>query len=104
MFIAHAFAPLRGGALRRPGTVEGGSGTMRLLKAAWAGWKALAHRIGVFNTKLLLFAFYYLALGPISLVARVFQPDPLGKRIQPGSLYVPVKGQPDTLERARRQF
>ena len=43
---------------------------MAVLKAIWEGWKRLAHRIGVFNTKLLLFLFYYLALGPVSLTVR----------------------------------
>jgi hypothetical protein len=77
---------------------------MRIVRWLWDGWKALALRIGEFNTKLLLFVFYYLALGPISLVSRLIQPDPLGKRAQPGTLYVPVQSPPDTLERARRQF
>ena len=77
---------------------------MRLLKAAWEGWKALAHRIGTFNTKLLLFFFYYFSLGPISYLARLFQPDPLGKEIAEGSLYVRSVRAAESLERARRQF
>jgi hypothetical protein len=77
---------------------------MRFLKAAWDGWKALAHRIGTFNTKLLLFFFYYVSLGPISYLARLFQPDPLGKEIGEGSLYVQSARPAESLERARRQF
>jgi saxitoxin biosynthesis operon SxtJ-like protein len=77
---------------------------MRFLKAVWAGWMAFAHRIGTFNTKLLLFAFYYVSLGPISYLSRVFQPDPLGKRIDAGSLYVAGVRRPESLERAKRQF
>jgi len=77
---------------------------MRFLKAAWDGWMAFAHRIGTFNTKLLLFFFYYVSLGPISYLARVFQPDPLGKRIAAGSLYVAGARRAESLERARRQF
>ena len=77
---------------------------MKILRAIWEGWKRLAHRIGVFNTKLLLFLVYYLILGPVSLVMRWFQPDPLAKRIQPGSLYTSIDGSTNDLERARRQF
>jgi len=77
---------------------------MRFLRAVWDGWMALAQRIGTFNTKLLLFLFYYLSLGPISLLARLFQPDPLGKRIAAGSLYVAGARPAESLERARRQF
>lgn len=77
---------------------------MSLLKAIWEGWKRLAHRIGVFNTKLLLFLFYYLLLGPISLMVRTVQRDPLEKRIQDGSLYRESDSATFDLERARRQF
>jgi len=77
---------------------------MRFFKAAWDSWKRLAHRIGTFNTKLLLFVFFYTCLGPISMFSRLFQPDPLGKRIGEGSLYVPAVAQADSVERARRQF
>ena len=77
---------------------------MGIARAIWEGWKRLAHRIGVFNTKLLLFLFYYLLLGPISLLVRLVQRDILGKRIQDGSLYRAPEDVPVGLERARRQF
>ena len=77
---------------------------MALLKAIWEGWKRLAHRIGVFNTKLLLFLFYYLLLGPLSLTVRLFQRDMLGKTIQEGSLYRAAETATQDAERARRQF
>ena len=77
---------------------------MKVLKAIWNGWKKIAHRIGVFNTKLLLFLFYYFMLGPTSLLVRLFQRDMLGKQMQDGSLYAPVQAAPLDVERARRQF
>ena len=77
---------------------------MWLLKAAWDGWMRFSHRLGTFNTRLLLFVFYYVGLGPISYLARLFQPDPLGKRIAAGSLYVPGNRAAESLGRARRQF
>ena len=77
---------------------------MKVLKAIWNGWKKIAHRIGVFNTKLLLFLFYYFMLGPVSLLVRLFQRDMLGKQMQAGSLYEPFEAAPLDVERARRQF
>ncbi len=77
---------------------------MVFLRAIWGGWKRLAHRIGVFNTKLLLFLFYYGILGPTGIVVRMFQRDMLGKRVQEGSLYWVVDANGVDLERARRQF
>ena len=77
---------------------------MGFLKAIWEAWKRIAHRIGVFNTKLLLFLFYYLMLGPISLLVRMVQRDPLEKSIQEGSLYRAPDSHTRDLERARRQF
>ena len=77
---------------------------MSVLRWLWEGWKRLAHRIGTFNTKLLLFVFYYLALGATSLMVRVFQRDLLGKKVQEGSLYEPVDVIGEPMERARRQF
>ena len=77
---------------------------MAVLSWIWEGWKRLAHRIGVFNTKLLLFLFYYLLLGPVSLMVRLFQRDPLEKRIEGGSLYRAAEAATLDLERARRQF
>ena len=56
------------------------------------------------HTKLLLFLFYYLALGPVSLTVRLFQRDPLEKTIQEGSLYRAAEAATQDAERARRQF
>ncbi len=77
---------------------------MALLRTIWEAWKRLAHRIGVFNTKLLLFLFYYVVLGPTGMLVRAFQRDMLGKRIEDGSLYHPVSSETVDLDRARRQF
>ena len=77
---------------------------MSLLRALWKGWKRLAHRMGVFNTKLLLFLVYYLVLGPTALVYRLFHRDPLAKRILEGSQYVSPEGGPINMERAKQQF
>ena len=73
-------------------------------KGLWEGWKRIAHRIGVFNTKLLLFLFYYGALGPVSGLVHLFQRDMLAKRIADGSLYSAAHSSAPTPETARRQF
>jgi hypothetical protein len=77
---------------------------MPVLRWIWEAWKRIAHRIGVFNTKLLLFLFYYFMLGPVSLLMRLFRRDLLDKKAAPGSLYCGAEAQALDLERARRQF
>jgi hypothetical protein len=45
-------------------------------KAAWAKRKTIAHKIGDFQSQLLLSIFYFVVLGPFALSARIFS-DPL---------------------------
>lgn len=52
-----------------------------LLQKAWQTWKRIAHRIGVVNTHILLFLFYFLIFGPFALVLRLFKRDMLEKKI-----------------------
>ena len=78
---------------------------MTILKKIWAGWKFIAHKIGVFNTKLLLTITYFLMISLISLVVRLLGRDLLDKRFRPRPSYWHPK-EPVTvdLERCRRQF
>lgn len=48
----------------------------------WNKWKKIAHVIGVFNTKLVLTLFYYMALLPFGLLVRLFM-DPLQLKTTP---------------------
>lgn len=46
------------------------------LQAAWQWWKAVAHKIGDVQARIILTAFYFLIVGPFALVIR-FWSDPL---------------------------
>lgn len=53
-----------------------------LLVAVWEWWKPMAHRIGVFQTKLILSTLYFVLLGPFK--PAFFFKDALGLRRNPG--------------------
>lgn len=46
------------------------------LQAAWQWWKAVAHKIGDVQARIILTVFYFLIVGPFALVIR-FRSDPL---------------------------
>lgn len=52
---------------------------MTFLKRVWEGWKSLAKKIGDFNARLILSLFYFLILGPFSLLVRISDPLHLRK-------------------------
>jgi hypothetical protein len=52
------------------------------MRQLWEGWKRIAHKIGDFQARALMTVFYFIILGPISLVFR-WRSDPLA--IKPGT-------------------
>ena len=54
----------------------------RPLVAVWEWWKPIAHRIGVFQTKVILSVLYFVLLGP--LMPAFFFKDALGVRRRRG--------------------
>lgn len=46
------------------------------LKGLWEKWKAIAHKIGDFQARLLLSVFYFLIFGPFAVGVKLFS-DPL---------------------------
>ena len=76
----------------------------RALKAAWAKWQVIAHKIGDFQSRLLLSIFYFVVLGPFALGARIVS-DPLGlgPKSPTGWLTRP-EADGDELTQARRQY
>ena len=52
----------------------------KFLKRVWKGWKKVAHRIGRFQTMLLITLFYFLVIAPLGLLFRLFGWDPLETR------------------------
>jgi hypothetical protein len=77
----------------------------RILRRIAAGWKRIAHKIGVFQTKVLVSLFYFILLGPVSLVLKLLRRDLLGVR-DGGRKTFWHEREPEelTLERCKRQF
>ncbi|HKK20062.1 MAG TPA: SxtJ family membrane protein [candidate division Zixibacteria bacterium] len=49
----------------------------KLLKKIWTGWKRIAHRIGRFQTRVIVAVAYLLILSPLGLIGRLVGWDPL---------------------------
>jgi hypothetical protein len=49
-------------------------------KKIWQGWKKIAHKIGRFQTLVILTIVYFLIISPLGLVGRLFGWDPLDSR------------------------
>ena len=47
-----------------------------LMRVLWGGWKAVATRIGHFQTRVILSLFYYVLMLPVAVGMRLFR-DPL---------------------------
>lgn len=77
---------------------------MRVLRALWARWQVIAHKIGNFQARVLLSVFYFVVLGPFALVARMFS-DPLHLKERPETGWLPrALADNEPLVLARRQF
>ncbi len=71
----------------------------------WRGWKKFAHVLGIINTKILLSITYFIMMGLISTIGRLFGADLLDRRMKPKeSYYHERENLPSTLEACRRQF
>lgn len=73
---------------------------MKILKQAWSNWKKIAHRIGVFQSRVLLSLFFVL-IFPVGIVTRFV--DLLGLRKQ-GSTWEKRSDAHDTLVSVQQQF
>lgn len=77
----------------------------RFFKAIWAGWKKFAHKLGVFNTFVILTIMYFIVISIASIVIRLFKPDLLDKKWKTDEpLWKPRPPSNPALEEARRQF
>lgn len=71
----------------------------RPLVAVWEWWKPIAHRIGVFQTNVILSVLYFVLLGP--LWPLFLAKDPLGLRRDAG--WQPFQSRATDLATAKRQ-
>jgi len=72
-------------------------------RRVWEGWKRIAHKIGVFQTRVIMTIFYFLLVLPLGLILRVVR-DPLNLKHPEGTNWVPHHQEPHNLETASRQF
>jgi hypothetical protein len=79
------------------------------LKLLWNRWKAFGHWLATIQSRIFLFVFYFVILGPFALVMRMFS-DPLRLRqsVPAGWLSREIIGgtriERDETIAARRQF
>ena len=77
---------------------------MGAVRVAWDGWKARAHDIGDFQSRVLLTAFYFTVLMPFGLVTRLSS-DPLRvRRTKPATAWSERPAADVTIKDAGRQF
>ena len=78
----------------------------RFFSALWRGWKAFAHKLGVFNTYLILTICYFLVISIAWIIPFLFRLDLLDRRLprEPGSMWKDRTDITPDLENAKRQF
>jgi hypothetical protein len=75
---------------------------MQLIRAVWSRWKAIAEKIGLFQSRLILTLFYFVLLLPIGLIFSLFK-DELKIKEKRKSAWIEKIGQCETLEAMRKQ-
>ncbi len=74
-----------------------------IMWSLWQGWKAIASRIGHWQSRLILSLIYFVVLPPVALGIRLLA-DPLGLKGKSGGKGWQSREYPTlTLEQARRQ-
>lgn len=76
---------------------------MQIIKTLWNKWKKIAHRIGVFQSRVILSVFYFTILLPVGIVFSFFK-DSLNIKRPSSSNWVTKIKQADTLEEMREQY
>jgi hypothetical protein len=77
---------------------------MPSFRAAWQIWKARAHDIGQFQSRLLLTVFYFTVFVPFAVLTRLVG-DPLRLRTSTRDTdWVAWEARDSSLDAARRQF
>jgi len=74
-----------------------------MLRRLWKQWKVIAHKIGNFQSRVLLNIFYFSILMPFGLAVRLLS-DPLHLKLQNHSHWTNKGISKTPWENARRQF
>ncbi len=77
-----------------------------LLKTIWSGIKAFSKKVAYVQAIIILTLFYFLVIGPFSLIMRLFGKDRLNKKWKDDkvSYWIEKEKVEANLENARRQF
>jgi len=75
---------------------------MFFLKLVWDKWKFIAHKIGLFQSKVILTVFYFTLLLPIGIVFTIFK-DVLQIKSKRKSTWMTNIHQTNSLEMMRKQ-
>jgi hypothetical protein len=70
---------------------------------AWEGWKRFAHKLGVFNTRVIMSILYFLVVLPTGLIFKALS-DPLQLTEPKDTNWVPLPQHDHNLDTARQQF
>ena len=76
---------------------------MKILSSAWQAWKKIAHKIGVFQARLILTLFYFLILSPAGLLYTLFKDELKIKKTFKTS-WIDKNKQSQTLADLRQQY
>ena len=76
---------------------------MPILKKIWSKWKIIAHRIGVFQSRVILTIFYFILLLPVGIIFSLFK-DGLNIKSEKKSTWLLKRKQSQTLEEMEEQF
>jgi hypothetical protein len=74
-----------------------------MLRRLWERWKEIAHKIGTFQSRILLTIFYFLILLPFGMGVKLLS-DPLHLKRRQGSHWIGKATGSSNWEYARRQF
>ncbi len=70
----------------------------------WEGWKVIAFKIGLVQSRILLTVLYVIVVAPFGIMVRVFS-DPLGtRRTGRNTYYLATESRARGVEDARRQY
>jgi len=79
----------------------------RKIKYIWQFWKRFAQRVGIINSYILLFLFYFLIFAPFAVIGRILRRDFLDIKFPPksGTSYWKIhEGESTELEKFKNQF
>jgi len=74
------------------------------LHALWEGWKRIALKIAAAQTFILLLILFYVVLGPIGVLMKLFRKDPMRMPRTPGSYWGARERTREAMEECIRQF